>query len=311
MKRIIMTTVVSLAMILAVTNAAAAIVSTSSTIEVIDPPPSVVPGALESNDYIRVFPEQRALWLSSAIMVDFAAPGTYDAPVDLPANPPAVQAGTWVNSYYLHSDQAGEGGSRLFKGTITFATPILGVMITSDRLLATNSLLGAATTTYPATGGLELSACTNAAAQDCVTLTAPATLTIKLTTWNVTDSLRVITQAVAPVTIDIKPGSDSNCVNNDGHGVIPVAILGSPVVDIASIDPASVRLEGVAVKVVGKSDRLLASSEDVNTDGFMDLVVQIQDVDGTFTPGSTHATLTGRFTDGSPFSGTDLICTVP
>ncbi len=61
MKRIIMTTVVSLAMILTVTNAAAAIVSTSSTIEVIDPPPSVVPGALESNDYIRVFPEQRAL----------------------------------------------------------------------------------------------------------------------------------------------------------------------------------------------------------------------------------------------------------
>ena len=30
-----------------------------------------------------------------------------------------------------------------------------------------------------------------------------------------------------PVAIDIKPGSDPNCFNNDGHGVIPVAILSS------------------------------------------------------------------------------------
>ena len=29
------------------------------------------------------------------------------------------------------------------------------------------------------------------------------------------------------VEIDIKPGSDPNCFNNNGHGVIPVAILSS------------------------------------------------------------------------------------
>jgi len=110
------------------------------------------------------------------------------------------------------------------------------------------------------------------------------------------------------VDIDIKPGSDPNCFNNDGHGVIPVAILGSADFDVTSIDPATVELESLAVRMVGKSDKLLAHIEDVNNDSFDDLVVQIEDVDGIWSAGTTLATVTGALFDGTPIVGQDYVC---
>jgi hypothetical protein len=113
---------------------------------------------------------------------------------------------------------------------------------------------------------------------------------------------------VVNVGIDIKPGSDPNCFNNDGHGVIPIAILGSETFDVSLIDPYSVSLEGMAVRVVGKADKALAHIEDVNEDGFDDLVVQIEDQDGIFEPGIGVATVTGLLVDGRNFEGSDFIC---
>jgi hypothetical protein len=110
------------------------------------------------------------------------------------------------------------------------------------------------------------------------------------------------------VTIDIKPGSDPNCFNNDGHGVIPVAILGSETLDAAQIDPSTVHLEGLVVRMVGKSDKLLAHLEDVNGDGFVDLVVQIEDTDGVWTAGTSLANVTGNLYDGTPIVGQDYVC---
>jgi hypothetical protein len=113
------------------------------------------------------------------------------------------------------------------------------------------------------------------------------------------------------VDIDIKPGSDPNCFNNDGHGVIPVAILGSETFDVHDINPATVQLAGLGVRVVGKRKKYLAHIEDVNGDGFDDLVVQIENSAGTFVSGSGTATLTGQLNDCTAFEGTDSICVVP
>ena len=113
---------------------------------------------------------------------------------------------------------------------------------------------------------------------------------------------------VKTVSIDIKPGSDPNCFNNDGHGVIPVAILGSADFDVNEIDPSTVQLEGLDVRAVGKSNKFLARIEDSNLDGFDDLVVQIEDQDGTFSLGDATATVTGSLLDGTPIEGTDSIC---
>lgn len=116
---------------------------------------------------------------------------------------------------------------------------------------------------------------------------------------------------VLNVAIDIKPGSDPNCFNNNGNGVIPVAILGSASFDVTGVDPATVGLEGLPVKVVGTSNKLLAGIEDTNSDGFADLVVKIEDLDGVFSTGDTTATLTGALFDGTGIVGTDTICIVP
>ena len=115
---------------------------------------------------------------------------------------------------------------------------------------------------------------------------------------------------VISIAIDIKPGSDPNCFNNNGLGVVPVAILGSSSFDATQIDAGSVSLDGQAVKAAGKSNKLLAHTEDVNGDGYMDLVVQIQDTDGTYQTGETSAVLKGKTNGGQDIQGTDTICIV-
>ena len=129
-----------------------------------------------------------------------------------------------------------------------------------------------------------------------------------------TDTQEVTVNVV--VALDIKPGDEPNCFNNDGNGVIPVAILGSDgssgfaPLDVMAIDVASLSLEGLAVAVRGKN-KLLVSYEDVNGDGLTDVVVHLQDADGAFTSGTGIATITGTLTDGTTVEGSDSICVVP
>jgi hypothetical protein len=125
------------------------------------------------------------------------------------------------------------------------------------------------------------------------------------------DNISLDIDTAQPVEIDIKPGSEPNCFNNDGHGVIPVAILGSAEFDVTTIDAGSVMLQGLAVKAVGKSNKLLAHYEDVDSDGYDDLVVQIEDDDLVFEEGDTTATVTGNLNNGMPIQGSDTICIVP
>jgi len=112
---------------------------------------------------------------------------------------------------------------------------------------------------------------------------------------------------VLMVDIDIKPGSDPNCFNHDGNGVIPVAILGSGIFDVTQVNPASITLDGQIIKLKGNGEPQ-ANIEDVNNDGFDDLVVKIIEIDGTYTEGLGIATLTGELFDGTPIQGSDSIC---
>jgi hypothetical protein len=118
------------------------------------------------------------------------------------------------------------------------------------------------------------------------------------------------------VDIDIKPGSYPNCFNNDGNGVIPVAILGSADFDVSLIDQSSLSFEGLAVRVKGNGAEQ-CSIKDVSgdfsgtlegePDGFDDLVCQFVDQDGKWDAGSGHATVGGMI-DGTEFEGQDEIC---
>lgn len=114
------------------------------------------------------------------------------------------------------------------------------------------------------------------------------------------------------VEIDIKPGSYPNSINLGSNGVIPVAILSSVDFDAITIDPETVALAGAGVAVRGKSDNSMAHQEDVDGDGLVDLVLQVEtenlDPD-TFQDG--QAVLTGSTYDDKNIEGSDEIAIVP
>jgi len=113
-----------------------------------------------------------------------------------------------------------------------------------------------------------------------------------------------------PVAIDIKPGSDPNSINLDSKGVVPVAILGSDCFDAGTVDPLTVELAGADVRLKGKSGNA-GSLEDVNDDGFLDLVVQVYTDQFALTAGATEAVLKAHTYDNLAISGSDWVQIVP
>jgi len=93
------------------------------------------------------------------------------------------------------------------------------------------------------------------------------------------------------------------------QGVIPVAILTTEDFYATTVNPETVALNGESVRGKGKSGRY-GSMEDVDSDGDLDLVVQIQNVI-EWDPEATEATLTGETWDGIHIEGTDSVRIVP
>jgi hypothetical protein len=116
---------------------------------------------------------------------------------------------------------------------------------------------------------------------------------------------------VINVAIDIKPGSFPNSINPGSGGNVPVAILGSPTFDVTTVNPYSISLAGATVNLKGKTQTPHASYEDVNGDGFMDLIVQVSTDALELSGNDIEATLTGMTYDGIPISGKDSVRNVP
>jgi hypothetical protein len=123
-----------------------------------------------------------------------------------------------------------------------------------------------------------------------------------------------------PVNIDVKPGSFPNCFNMNGHGVIPVAILGSVYFDVMNINLETLSFNGLNVQVRGKKEKTMCHYEDVSgdftylegaPDEYLDLVCQFEDDPEQWVNGYDEAKVTGELLDGTPFEGTDAICIVP
>lgn len=120
----------------------------------------------------------------------------------------------------------------------------------------------------------------------------------------------VATNSTVEVLIDIKPGSDPNCFNINGHGVIPVAILGSGDFDVYDVNLESLSFGGLEVRVRGNKGPL-CSIEYLNQDAYPDLVCHFEDNASAWEPGEGEATLTGELMDATSFEGADSICVVP
>jgi len=115
-----------------------------------------------------------------------------------------------------------------------------------------------------------------------------------------------IVQPTLAVSIDIKPGSDDNPVNLKANGLLPVAILGSDTFDVGEIDQTTLALAGAEPQERGNSGNF-GAFEDVNSDGFMDLMLRFPIADLSFEPGATEAMLTGSLLDGTDIAGSDWV----
>lgn len=124
------------------------------------------------------------------------------------------------------------------------------------------------------------------------------------------ESNPILTEIVLTAIIDVKPGSASNCLNINGHGNIPVAILGSETFDVSTIDLDSLLFGGLQVQVRGNKGPL-CSVEFSNDDDYPDLVCHFEDDPSNWVSGSGTVTLYGTLVDGAPFEGSDMICIVP
>ena len=80
----------------------------------------------------------------------------------------------------------------------------------------------------------------------------------------------------ASMQIDIMPDSEENVLTTKSGRVIPLAIMGSAGLDINAINPRTIRLEGVGVMLVGKSDKSLCRQLDLNADGHIDLLCDVR-----------------------------------
>ena len=106
--------------------------------------------------------------------------------------------------------------------------------------------------------------------------------------------------------IDIKPESYPNSINLSSNGVVPVAIFGSNTFDVHQINLSSVTFAHAPIKARGR-DRLMTSYEDVNGDGFTDVVIHVITETLQLTPTNTKAELNGFLLDGREIKGSESV----
>ena len=108
--------------------------------------------------------------------------------------------------------------------------------------------------------------------------------------------------------ISIEPGGSPNAINTQANGLIPVAILGSEVFDVDSIDPTT-----LAFGPSGAAPAHMAGGHygDVNSDGWLDIVSHYATQETEIAPGDISACVIGELFDGTYFEGCDAISTRP
>jgi hypothetical protein len=175
-------------------SAPANIMSVSGSARIVGAPDSVKCNMWESNLITRVFQERSGMILKENMDVDITGPGWYNDRNDLTGG--VIEAGTAVDSYLIHQDRKSRRGFILLRGSVTFDSEILGVVVGRDKLMASDLDCGRAGTDYPdvlLARGLELGSLL-----DHIVISADRrTIRFTLKTTGVMDQIRVITESSA------------------------------------------------------------------------------------------------------------------
>ena len=78
------------------------------------------------------------------------------------------------------------------------------------------------------------------------------------------------------IEIEVKPGDENKEIPIKIQRVFPIAILGSARLDVTLVNPRTIRVTAADKKLVGRSDTRTCRREDVNRDGFQDLVCDVK-----------------------------------
>ena len=111
----------------------------------------------------------------------------------------------------------------------------------------------------------------------------------------------------ADILIDIKPGSDPNCISVKKRGLTTIAILGSDSFDVTTIDQSTIMLDDNPGNVISPTK---IKVKDVNSDGEDDLVLKFSTVEMKnqgFLVDNNEIFVTGELLDGTPFANSDII----
>lgn len=111
------------------------------------------------------------------------------------------------------------------------------------------------------------------------------------------------------VDVDIKPGEHPNMININGLGVIPVAVVGSNVLDVGQIDLTTLSFAGLQV-ATGPTGDPRCSVDDVAGDSHLDLVCQFADSVTDWDGAGAVASVTGSLDCGARFTGSDTFAII-
>ena len=109
------------------------------------------------------------------------------------------------------------------------------------------------------------------------------------------------------LTIDVKPGSDENPVNIKSRGVVPVALLAGPELDVAWIEVNTIAFGPTGTEASAER----CAVEDVNQDGLDDLVCHFRTQQAGLSAGVQQVVVRASLVSGLAFVGTDSIRLVP
>jgi hypothetical protein len=209
------------ALVVGTAPSGASVIAMGGNVVLVSPPPVVAKNVDSSDTEIHMFTERTSFTMPETLPVDVTPGDNFPTSWHTgdPLSPSALAAGTPIDSYFMISNPSGDPSpSDIFDATVSFSTPILGLIITGSTLRSTDSIVGAPGTNYEfnvTNPGLQTANNPHSENPDAFELVNASTLNVNLQTAGAVDSIRVITVA-SPSTSSSSGGSGYTEVASDG-----------------------------------------------------------------------------------------------